>query len=453
MRKSALLAMTLVAMLSMSACSSGNNGGNNGEAAEGGGNGANAGTNANAGANSGKTDGDAAATNEGAANSEVKGEVTFLTNRTDMIDKEYNDYEKKFEAKYPGVDLKFETIANDYNSQLKVRIASGKYPDVVLIADAIPNSDFPKYFEPLDDIQFSDELNFKDMKSFEGKSYGISSGGNTFGIVYNKQAFAKAGITDVPKTLDELYADSQKLKDAGIVPFASNFKDKWPLGAWSNDVVSIISGKPDVGNLRAETDTPYAQDSAYFQSWSIIREMYSKGFLEKDVNSTNWEQSKKDVATGKFAMYGLGNWVINQVIGAGAKSEDVGFFPFPADNSGTPKAPLGSDFFYAVNKGGNTAAAKAFIQWMIEESGYEDFAGFIPTLKNKQSGLAQLAEFKGYNPTFVEAVAGSDKATQIQNEAKIDQEALVQEFVLSKDPIKVIDKANEQWAKARKKVQ
>lgn len=435
------LALSLVLMVSiLAACGSGNNsGGNTSGSSNAGGAASDSPSTASAGADGG--------------DAEIKGTVTFLTNRTDMIGKEYNDYEKAFEAKYPGVDLKFESVANDYNGTLKVRIASGKYPDVVLIADTIPNSDFPKYFAPLDDIKFSGDINFKDLKSYEGQMYGVSSGGNTFGVVYNKQAFAKAGITEIPKTLDEFYEACQKLKDAGIIPFASNFKDKWPLGAWSNDVVTILSGKADVGNGRADTDTPYAEDSYYYQSWSIIRTMKEKGFLEPDINSTNWEQSKKDVASGKFAMYGLGNWVINQVIGVGANSDDVGFFPFPADNSGQPKAPLGSDFFYAVNKNGNVAAAKAFIQWIIEDSGYEDFAGFIPTLKDKQSGLSQLAEFKSYNPTFVEAVAGSDKATQIQNKAQIDQEAAVQEFVLAKDPKQVIDKLNTAWAKARKEIQ
>lgn len=149
-------------------------------------------------------------------------------------------------------------------------------------------------------------------------------------------------------------------------------------------------------------------------------------------------------------MYLLGNWVINQVIENGAASEDIGFFPFPVDNSGESKAPLNPDFFYAVNKNGNVEAAKAFVQWMIEESGYDDFAGFIPTLKDKESKLSQLAEFNSFNPEFFEPASPVDAATEIQNKAQLDQAAVVQEFVLSKDPQKVFDKVNTAWAKAKK---
>lgn len=384
-------------------------------------------------------------------NGDIKGKVVFLTNRTDMIGKQYNDYKQRFEEKYPGVDLEFEAIT-DYEKNLKVRIASSSYPDVVLLAGGIPNSDFPKYFAPLDDIQFSDELFFQDLRAFEGKMYGVSSGSSTVGIVYNKKAFAAAGITEVPKTLDEFYAAAQKLKDKGIVPLASNFKDKWPLDAWLYDVPTIIGNDSTHQNKRADSDAPYGADSVYAKSWSILREMNERGFLEKDINSTNWEQSKKDVAQGNFAMYLLGNWVINQVIENGAAPEDVGFFPFPTDNSGELRAPLNPDFFYAVNKNGNVPAAKAFVKWMIEESGFDDFAGFIPTLKNKQPQLAQLAEFNSYNPKFIEAGPSNDTATEINNKAQIDQEAFVQEYVLASDPAKVLDKYNKMWASAKKSV-
>jgi raffinose/stachyose/melibiose transport system substrate-binding protein len=384
-----------------------------------------------------------------AVNSEIKGTVVYLTHRTDMIGKEYNDYEKRFEAKYPGVDLKFEAIL-DYEKNSKIRISSGNYPDVINIPVSIPNNELNKYFAPLDDIKFSSDIYFPDYKSDAGKRYGISSGNSTVGIVYNKKAFSKAGITTIPKTYTEFLAAAQKLKDAGIVPLASNFKDKWPLDAWVYDVPTLVTGSADHQNKRSESDAPYAIDGAYGKAWSILRELKEKGYLEKDINSTNWEQSKKDVAQGKFAMYLLGNWVINQVIENGAASEDIGFFPFPVDDSGQLKAPLNPDWFYAANKNGNVPAAKAFIQFMIEESGFDEFAGFIPTLKSKQPKLAQLAEFNNFNPKFIESLPNNNTANEIQNKAQIDQNVWVQNFVLAKDPKVEMDKLNKSWSDAKK---
>lgn len=381
---------------------------------------------------------------------EVTGELVFLTNRTDMIGNVYDEYKQRFEEKYPGVNIEFEAI-QDYDATLKVRMSSGDFPDVVFLP-TLSNAEFPEYFAPLNDIEFSGDIYFEEMRAHEGQIYGISSGGSTVGIVYNKEAFAKAGITEVPKTYDEFLAACEKLKQSGIVPLASNFKDKWPLDVWVYDIPTILAGASDHQNKRADTDTPYTMDNEYGKSWGIIRELYQKGYLEPDVNSTNWEQSKKDIANGNFGMYLLGNWVINQVIENGADPDNVGFFPFPADNSGQAKAPLNPDFFYAVNKNGNVPAAKAFIKWIIEESGYDEFAGFIPTLKDREPKLAQLAEFNSFNVEFFEPAQPSDLATDIQNQARLDQAATVQQFVLSDDPASVLDKVNSDWAKARKEL-
>ncbi len=384
--------------------------------------------------------------------SDISGKITFLTNRTDMIGKEYDEYLKRFNEKYPNIEVELEPSQTDYNQQAKVRMASQELPDVMFIP-TIPNSDLPKYFAPLDDLGLNDQVTFKDFKSFDGKLYGISSGNSTSGIVYNKKAFADAGITEVPKTWDEFLAACEKLKQKGIVPLASNFKDKWPLNNWVYDLPRVIENNPNFPNDKLNTDTPFTMDNGYGKAMGLLRQLNEKGYLEKDINSTNWEQSKKDIAAGKFGMYFLGNWVINQVIGAGTTSDNVGFFPLPYDNSGKPSAALSPDFFYAVAKDSeHVDAAKAFVKWMIEESGYEDFAGFIPPLKNKESKLAQLKEFQSGGVKLQEGTVDDPVVTDISNKAQLDLPAVAQEFVLASDPQKVLDKWNAAWAKARKEV-
>ncbi|MCQ4086361.1 ABC transporter substrate-binding protein [Saccharibacillus sp. JS10] len=390
-------------------------------------------------------------TNASANGGEIIGTITFLTNRTDMVGEVYDDYAKRFKEKYPNAEVQFEAIT-DLDKTTKIRMSSGDYPDVVLIP-TIPNSDLPKYFAPLDDLGLADSIYFKEFKSYEDKLYGISVGATTTGIIYNKQAFKDAGITEVPRTLDEFYAASKKLKDKGIVPLASNFKDQWPLYPWSSEVPTAIANDAQLNNKRSETDTPYTMDNAYGQAMSIIREMNQQGYLEPDINSTNWEQSKKDIATGKFAMAMLGNWAIPQVIDSGTESDNIGFFPLPYDNSGKTNVTLAPDWAYGVNKNSeNIATAKAFVKWMLEDSGFDEYAGFIPVLKDKKPAVDQLNEFNSYEPVYIEAAADDPKTTDIVNKAQITKEALVQEFVLASNPQSVLDKYNKAWAKARKDV-
>lgn len=404
----------------------------------------------NAGINEGASNAsDSNAAGKDTAN-KLSGKVTFLTNRTDMIGKEYDDYVKRFNEKYPDITIEFEASQTDYNQQIKVRMASGELPDLMFIPD-IPNSDLPKYFAPLDDLELSAEVTFKDFKSYDGKLYGITTGNSTSGIVYNKKAFADAGITELPKTWDEFLAACEKLKQNGVIPLSSNFKDKWPLGNWVYDLPRVIENNKNFPNERLNMEAPFSMDNGYGKAMSLLRTLAEKGYLEKDINSTNWEQSKKDVANGKMGMYFLGNWVINQVIGVGDESDNIGFFPLPFDNSGEIRAGLNPDFFYAVSKDSkNLKAAKAFLTWMLEDSGYEDFAGFISPLEGRESKLTQLAEFQATGVDLQEGLPDDPKVIEISNKAQIDLPAIAQEFVLAKDPQAVLDKWNKAWAKAKK---
>lgn len=430
--------ITMIFSLALTGCGSNNNNNNNAAATE-----KPAATNA-------EDTGGEATTEPAAAGSDISGKIVFLTNRTDMIGKEYDEYAKRFNEKYPNIKVEFEGSQTDYNQQAKVRMASGELPDVMFIP-VIPNSDLPKYFASLDDLGLNDQITFKDFKSQDGKLYGITTGNSTSGIVYNKKVFADAGITEVPKTWDEFLAACEKLKANGVIPLSSNFKDKWPLNDWVYSLPRVIEGKADFPNDKLNTDTPFTMENGYGKSLSLLRELNEKGYLEKDINSTNWEQSKKDVASGKFGMYFLGNWVINQVINAGTTSDNVGFFPLPYDNSGTLTASLSPDNFYAVSKNSKSLdAAKVFVKWMIEDSGYEDFAGFISPLKDKKSSLAQLKEFQDTGVVLQEGTPDDSKVNEITNKAQLDLPAVVQEFVLAKDPQSTFDKWNKAWANAKK---
>lgn len=169
--------MIMVLSSTLAGCGSNNdNTTNNGAAA----------TDKPAATNTENTGGNTNATAEPAAGADISGKITFLTNRTDMIGKEYDEYVKRFNEKYPNIKVEFEASQTDYNQQAKVRMASGELPDVMFIP-SIPNSDLPKYFASLDDLGLNDQITFKDFKSFDGKLYGITTGNSTSGIVYNKK--------------------------------------------------------------------------------------------------------------------------------------------------------------------------------------------------------------------------------------------------------------------------
>src|SRR4051794_7195815 len=72
------------------------------------------------------------------------GDITVLTNRTDLVDTTFQDYKKTFETKYPDVNVTFEAIT-DYDGEVKTRMNTDDYGDVLIMPTGVANSDLSSF--------------------------------------------------------------------------------------------------------------------------------------------------------------------------------------------------------------------------------------------------------------------------------------------------------------------
>ncbi|MGO4547945.1 ABC transporter substrate-binding protein [Paenibacillus sp. 2TAB23] len=377
--------------------------------------------------------------------------LTVLTNRVDLVENGvFQTYADRFAELHPGVTVKFEGVPN-YASDIMVRLSTRNLGDVLLLPNNIKNENLPEYFEPLNDSLF-ENVRFADFKAFGGARYGIATGASTTGIVYNKEAFAKAGIKDVPTTLDEFYEACEKLKEAGIVPVYLNYGAQWPLMTWGEDLVSYITGDANYLNNMVNEDSPWQIDNPWGQAISIAKTLIDRDYVEKQLLTNQWEISKTELASGRAGMYLMGNWVINQVIAAGAKSEDIGFFPFPYDNGEKRYAPLSPDWFLGVSKfSENKPLAEAWVKFFVNDSGYIDDSGFLPVNEAMTPSLPQFQQFLSFNSEFLERRVPNDLLLEIANTAQIAfwSGDFIQDWIAAPDLQEVFDKYNERWKAAR----
>jgi raffinose/stachyose/melibiose transport system substrate-binding protein len=377
--------------------------------------------------------------------------LTLATNRTDMADTTLKDLAAQYNKENPNVTVQVEAI-KDTDNVLKTRIAAGEQPDVAPIPNGSDVKDFPLYYAPLDDLGFTDANLFSyklGVSSADNKLYGLNSSVNYTGIIYNKKAFQTAGIDKAPTTMDEFYADCAKLKDKGIVPFASNFKDKWPLNIYSADFVLPVSqtGNPDYKNTLATKDLLSDADGLLY-SFNFLRTMKTKGYLEADLMSTNWDSMKKDQATGKIAMAYLGTWYPPQVIQNGAAKEDIGMFPFP----GIKALPIGGDYLFGVAKTSkHVAEAKAFLKWMWTDSKYAKAVSVASPLKDAKADDPAIAELTSFKLPNITANTDSAEVTRMFKDSQIDLVQALQDYMVSNDPASVIKNYNAKWNAVKSK--
>ncbi|MFF9624812.1 ABC transporter substrate-binding protein [Streptomyces griseosporeus] len=318
----------------------------------------------------------------------VTGDITVLTNRTDLVnDGTMKKYAAEFNKIYPEVKVTFEGMT-DYEGEVKIRMNTDDYGDVLLIPGAVAKGDYPKFFAPLGTASsMRAKYLFTDRTNVDNRVYGIASFGTANGLVYNKALWKKAGITDWPTAPQEFLADLKAIKDrTGATPYYTNFKDGWPLSdQWTNGVGSV-SCDSQASDKLAEMDTPWSKGSDLQVIDSLLYDIVHAKLSEKDPATTNWEQSKTLLAKGEIGSMMLGSWSVNQMRTAAEKAgknpDDIGFMPFPAQSRGQFCSTLVSDYQQAVNiHSDHKAAARAWIDWFTEKSGYAATQGAVSALK------------------------------------------------------------------------
>src|SRR5215471_14105398 len=156
-------------------------------------------------------------------------EIKFWTLTFDNpnVTKAFDKIIKDYEAANPGVTVKMENRATDeYKTALRVAAGSDQAPDIYFMwaglglggefiksGLALP---MDKYYAQYkwDDEFVAPALSFS--KQYTGGRFCLPYTFRGEALYYNKALFEKAGITNLPKTYEELVADADKLAAAGI---------------------------------------------------------------------------------------------------------------------------------------------------------------------------------------------------------------------------------------------
>lgn len=397
------------------------------------------------------------------AAAEPSGAIQLLTWRTDLVkDGTFDKYVAAFKAKYPKVtDVKVEGIT-DYEGEVKTRMNTDNYGDVLAIPNTVSGKQLPDFFEPLgDQAELEKAYRWLDTKSYEGKSYGIPVVGNVQGVLYNTKVFAAAGITDFPTTPDAFLADLQAIKDKvpGVTPLYTNYKDGWPLTAWTY-YRGGVSGDVNFSNELTADKAPWTGTKDMAVIDGLVYDAVAKKLTEADPTTTNWESSKNLVGTGKIGVMFLGSWAIPQMqaaaVAAGGSADDIGYMPFPNQANGKFYAVAGGDYNLGINVNSkNKVTARAWIDWFNNESGFSAAqVGLSPLTAGEVPAALKPFVEKVELITLEPAPAGKEDAlNQVQKAAELSmdtpdyRQALIDDARSGKKTKQqVFDALNKQWA-------
>ncbi|MFF7278632.1 extracellular solute-binding protein [Streptomyces griseorubiginosus] len=356
--------------------------------------------------------------------SKVTGTIKVLTVRTDLVqDGTLKKYAAEFNKTYPKVKVEFEGLTN-YEAEVKIRMNTENYGDVLLIPAVIKKADYPRFFASLGtQAERSKKYRFTDYTTVDGKVYGQSPVGVAPGFIYNKRIWKEAGVTEWPTTPAEFIADLKAIKArTDAIPYYTNFAAGWTLTSWTY-VDGAVSCDPQATTRLAEDD-PWAKGADLRVGDTLLYDIVKQGLVEKDPTTSNWEESKPRTAKGEIATQWLGTWAIVQFQDAAKKAgvnpDDIGFMPFPAQTGGKFCATVAPDYNQAVNVHSKyKEAARAWIDWFTDKSGYvEDNLSISPLKDAPMPQVLKPYEDQGVKLIEVDDAQGA-RVKQLDSDSEV----------------------------------
>ncbi|MCD9874305.1 extracellular solute-binding protein [Streptomyces guryensis] len=308
----------------------------------------------------------------------------------------YKALVSQFEAANKDIKVNYVNVPFD-QAQNKFDTAAGSKgaPDV-LRSEVGWTPAFAKkgYFLPLDGTEaLKDQSKFRsnliEQAKYDGKTYGVPLVTDTLALVYNKALFKKAGITEAPKTWDELKADAAKIdskaKVYGYWGSTQSYYAQTFLYGEGTDTVDATAKKITVNSAPAK--------KAYGTWLSLFK---GQGLHKADTTADAYAHIQDAFVNGKVASIIQGPWEItNFYKGSAFKDKsNLGIATVPAGSTGKAGAPTGGHNLsvYAGSDSAHQKAALKFVNFMTSAKSQTEIALKNSTLPTRDD--AYTAEVK-----------------------------------------------------------
>ena len=224
-------------------------------------------------------------------------------------------YSKEFDEANEDIVVEYRAIPFDdlVNETLRA-FATGNAPDIV----SFDNPDFALFSSRGAMLDITDRVAASDVikpenyfegplnsVSWDGKLYGIPKYTDTIGVFYNKDLFAKAGITEPPKTWAEFTEYAEKLTDPANNVYGATFSARaGEEGTFQFlPIIQMSGGGYDNVNTEGAAEV-----------LDLWKKMVDNGWASKDVLSLGQWDSTGTFNSGNAAMAISGPWEIDRMV-------------------------------------------------------------------------------------------------------------------------------------------
>lgn len=301
----------------------------------------------------------------------------------------FNKITSGFEAANPGVKVTVVTRGtDDHKTAIRVAAGTDKGPDIYFMWAGLGlGGEYVKagLSLPLDkyyaEYKWDDELvpaaaSFS--RIYEGGRHGVPFTFKGEALYYNKALFSKAGITGTPANYDELVADAEKLKVAGIPAITFGGTVNWHVMRLMDVILEAKCGA-DKHDALMNMKVDWTKEACATDSFAEL-DKWAKNYILSPFMGIDQAQSFNLFVAGRAAMMLEGDWLVQQLAEAG-NLDDYDLFPFP---TGTNRLYGFAEYHYVSTKSKNPDLAAKFLDYFNSTEVQQSVLGkFSTTSINK----------------------------------------------------------------------
>ncbi|PZE22856.1 carbohydrate ABC transporter substrate-binding protein [Paenibacillus xerothermodurans] len=281
-----------------------------------------------------------------------------------------------------NIKIKFDTMPDgtEGDNLVKTRLATGEMADILfynsgsLFRALNPDENFVDLTKEAFVTDLMDS--YKETVTSDGKVFGVPGGSSTVGgILYNKKVYADLGLT-VPRTWAEFIANSDKIKAAGKTAVIGSYKTTWTsqLFVLANQY-NVQAEVPNFAQDYTANKAKYATTPSALRGFQMTREVFDKGYFNKDFVATTYDGGLKMLAEGTGVQYPMLTHAIDALAqNHPDKVKDIGVFPIPSDKAEMNGFTVWMPSSYYINKKSkNVDAAKKFLEFLMSPEGQKAY--------------------------------------------------------------------------------